>query len=231
MPLSMPFPAVSSLILLLLAWPQALLAQQAAAGGDPLVISSEPLPKGLLRQSYRTRLVGGGGIAPLTWELTSGSLPAGLTLAADGALTGTPTETGLFHFTVTVTDSGKPAQQRNKELTLQVVAPLIVEWSRYPKITGQRVEGAIKVSNQTGDDFDLTVILLAVNDLHRATAVGYQHFKLKENTVELEIPFEENLPRGAYVLNVDVVGEVEVSNTIYRARLVTPDKLQVQQGP
>jgi len=167
----------------------------------------------------------------MRWELASGSLPAGLALAPDGMLSGSPTEVGLFHFTVTVTDSGKPAQQRNQELTLQVVAPLVVEWSRYPAVNGQRVEGAIRVSNQTADDFDLTVIVLAVNEVDRATAVGYQHFKLKKNTVDLDIPFAENLPQGAYQLNADVVGEVEADNAIYRARLVTGDKLQVQQGP
>jgi hypothetical protein len=61
--------------------------------------------------------------------------------------------------------------------------------------------------------------------------VGYQHFVLKNNTVDFEIPFGENLPHGAYALNLDAVAEVEATNTIYRARLVTGEKLQVQQGP
>jgi hypothetical protein len=93
------------------------------------------------------------------------------------------------------------------------------------------VEGAVKVSNQTGQDFDFTVIALAVDETGRATAVGYQHFTLKRGTLDFEIPFGENLPHGAYALNLDAVAEVEPTNTIYRARLVTGDKLQVLQGP
>jgi len=73
--------------------------------------------------------------------------------------------------------------------------------------------------------------MLAVNEIGRATAVGYQHFTLKNNTADLEIPFGENLPRGSYDLNVDAVAEVPATNTIYRARLVPKEKLVVQQGP
>ena len=48
---------------------------------------------------------------------------------------------------------------------------------------------------------------------------------------EFEIPFGENLPFGTYDLNADAVAEVAATNTIYRSRLTTGEKLQVQQGP
>jgi hypothetical protein len=172
-----------------------------------------------------------GGILPLKWEVTAGAQPEGIDLSPDGNLTGVPTEVDSFHFIVTVTDSGKPARALKKEFTLDVVAPLLVEWSRRPKVNGRRVEGAIKVSNQTEQDFDFTFIALAVDPTGRATAVGYQHFTLKKNTEEFEIPFGENLPFGAYDLSADGVAEVAATNTIYRARLSTGEKLQVQQGP
>jgi hypothetical protein len=86
------------------------------------------------------------------------------------------------------------------------------------------------VSNQTDRDFDLTVIVLAVNDIGRATAIGYQHFNLKKETRDLDIPFGETLSRGNYAVNVDVVGEEPISNRIFRARLVT-GKETVTQGP
>ena len=207
------------------------LGQSGAASGERIVVQTASLPKGFLRQQYRFRLEATGGITPLTWAVTSGALPRGMTLSEDGILSGVPTEAGQFRFVVAVTDSGKPPHQRTQELSLDVVAPLVVQWSRYPKVTGQRVECAIKLSNQTGQDFDLTMIALAVNEIGRATAVGYQHFILKKGTLDLEIPFGENLPHGAYTLNVDVVGEVEATNTIYRARLVTGENLQVQEGP
>jgi len=206
-------------------------AQQGAATGEPIVLATAPLPKGFLRQPYHFKLEAQGGITPLRWEVTNGSPPEGIELAPDGTLSGTPLEVDSFHFVVTVTDSGRPVAQKKKEFSLEVVAPLVVEWSKKPKITGHRLDAAIRVSNQTGEDFDFTVIALAVNENGRATAVGYQHFTLKKDTDEFEIPFGENLPQGSYDVNVDAVGEVEATNTIFRARLAPGGKLQVVQGP
>jgi hypothetical protein len=206
-------------------------AQQGAATGEPIVLSTAPLPKAFLRQPYHFKLEAQGGITPLRWEVTNGSPPEGIELAPDGTLSGAPTEVDSFHFVVTVSDNGRPVAQKKKEFVLDVVAPLVVEWSRKPRITGHRLEAAIRVSNQTGNDFDFTFIALAVNENGRATAVGYQHFILKKDTDEFEIPFAENLPQGAYDLNVDAVGEVESTNTIFRARLAPSGKLQVVQGP
>jgi hypothetical protein len=206
-------------------------AQQGAATGEPIVFATTPLPKGFLRQPYHFKLEAQGGITPLRWEITNGSPPEGIELSSDGTLSGAPTEVDSFRFVVTVTDSGKPVAQKKKEFNLEVVAPLVVEWSKKPKITGHRLDAAIRVSNQTGDDFDFTVIALAVNENGRATAVGYQHFTLKKDTDEFEIPFGENLPQGSYDLNVDAVGEVAATNTIFRARLAPEGKLQVVQSP
>jgi hypothetical protein len=206
-------------------------AQQGAATGEPLVVRTASLPKAYLRQQYETHLEARGGIAPLRWEITEGAAPAGIVLGRDGVLSGAPTETGEFKFTVTVTDGGRPAVQRNQQLVLTVVAPLMAQWGRYPKVTGRRLEGSITVSNQTEQDFDLTVIMMAVNETGRATAIGYQRIALKKGTTSLEIPFGENLPEGSYELNVDAVAEVAATNSIYRARLVPKERFQMLQGP
>jgi hypothetical protein len=207
------------------------MAQQAGAIGEPIVLQTRYLPKGFLRQPYHFKLEAQGGILPLKWEVTAGAQPPGIDLSPDGNLTGAPTEVDSFHFVVTITDSGKPARTQKREFTFDVVAPLLVEWSKKPRVNGRRLEGAIKVSNQTEQDFDFTFIALAVDPNGRATAVGYQHFTLKKNTEEFEIPFGENLPFGAYDLNADAVAEVAETNSIYRVHLATAEKLQVQQGP
>ena len=217
------------LLLCFLIVPSVMTAQQSAATGEPIVISSASLPKGFLRQPYRFQLDTKGGITPLTFKVLSGSLPKGVELSPDGVLAGRPSETGEFGFTAAVTDSGKPAQQKSQKFSLQIIEPLLVKWGRPPKVAGQRVQGSLKVSNQTGDDFDLTMVVLAVNASGRATAIGYQHFDLKKNTLDFEIPFGENLPRGTYRINADVVAEVKETGTIYRSRLVA--RAIVQQGP
>jgi len=206
-------------------------AQQGAATGEPLVIRNTSLPKAYLKQHYETRLEAHGGITPLRWEITEGTLPTGVVLGIDGVLSGIPSETGEFKFTVAVTDSGRPAVQRNQQLVLTVVAPLMVQWGRYPKVKGQRLEGSIIVSNQTEQDFDLTAIMMAVNETGRATAIGYQRFSVKKGDTGTEIPFGENLPQGSYELNVDAVAEVAATNSIYRARLVPKERFQLVQGP
>jgi Putative Ig domain len=206
-------------------------AQQSGAIGEPITVTTTSPPKGYLHQAYDFQLEAQGGIPPLEWEITAGVLPRGVKLGIDGHLSGTPMETGDFRVRVTVTDSGKPPREKSQELVLTIVAPLVLRWSRYPQVVGRRVECAIKLSNGTGDDFDLTVIALAVNEIGRATAVGYQHFTLQKNTSDLELSFGENLPAGSYELNVDAVAEIPERNMIHRARLVTTDRLQIQEAP
>ncbi len=47
-----------------------------------------------------------GGVQPYTWTISDGALPAGLTLAPGGTVSGTPTNAGTFAFTVQVADAG-----------------------------------------------------------------------------------------------------------------------------
>lgn len=46
-----------------------------------------------------------GGLGSYTYKVTSGSLPTGLSLTADGVISGSPTASNTYQFTVTVTDS------------------------------------------------------------------------------------------------------------------------------
>ena len=46
-----------------------------------------------------------GGAAPYTYNVVSGTLPAGLTLAAGGVLSGTPTTIGTSTFSIRATDA------------------------------------------------------------------------------------------------------------------------------
>jgi Putative Ig domain len=194
---------------------------QSVSGAESLSIPVENLPKPSLWAPYFFRLPASGGIGLYHWHLISGSLPTGLKLNEAGEFAGTPQETGQSEFNLLLTDSDSPPKQQKKKFTLSIETPLAVAWSRKANVSGQRIEGSIKVSNHTGRDFDLTVIVLAVNEIGRATAIGYQHFSLKKNTRDQEIPFGDTLSRGDYQVNVDVVAEEPVSNRIFRARLVT----------
>lgn len=58
-----------------------------------------------LTKPYSYQFVITGGTAPYTFAVASGALPPGLTLSASGLLSGTPTASGQFTFTVSATDS------------------------------------------------------------------------------------------------------------------------------
>ena len=81
------------------------------AAAAPLTITTTSLPAGTVGSSYNQTVVATGGTIPYAWSLATGSLPAGLTLAPSGAISGTPTKQGTYSFTVSVTDSSTPTKQ------------------------------------------------------------------------------------------------------------------------
>lgn len=75
---------------------------------QPLAVKTTSLPNGVENTAYvGAQLQATGGVAPYTWQITSGALPAGMTLASSGAIANNqvPTQAGAFSFTVQVTDS------------------------------------------------------------------------------------------------------------------------------
>ncbi|GEM_PF-2479389 len=74
------------------------------ASPSPPVITTTTLPNGTVGGAYSQTLAASGGLAPLTWSITAGALPAGLTLSSTGVISGTPTTAGTSNFTVRVTD-------------------------------------------------------------------------------------------------------------------------------
>ncbi|MHC4712700.1 MAG: putative Ig domain-containing protein, partial [Planctomycetota bacterium] len=76
------------------------------AAPDPLVITTTSLPDGQVGVGYSQTLQVTGGVAPYSWAVTVGTLPAGLSLnSGTGEISGTPTTPETANFTVEVTDS------------------------------------------------------------------------------------------------------------------------------
>ena len=70
-----------------------------------ITLTPETLPAGLFAVSYPLQLTAVGGTAPYRYAVTSGALPAGLTLSNQGLFTGAPNAAGTFTVTITVTDA------------------------------------------------------------------------------------------------------------------------------
>ncbi|PXV59883.1 Putative Ig domain-containing protein [Dyella jiangningensis] len=83
-----------------------------------IVLSPASLPVSTVATAYSQAITASGGTAPYTFAVTSGSLPAGLTLSGAGMLSGTPTAGGSFSFTVTATDANTNAGSQSYSLTV-----------------------------------------------------------------------------------------------------------------
>lgn len=70
-----------------------------------ITLAPVTLPFGVVSISYSTNITASGGSAPLTFGVTGGTLPGGLTLSSAGLLSGKPTAAGTNTFTVTATDT------------------------------------------------------------------------------------------------------------------------------
>ncbi len=198
----------------------------------PLSIGTESLPRPLLHQQYHVELKATGGVAPLEWKISRGNLPEGVDLdPSTGVISGVPAKPGEMELTISVVDS--VGNTISRDYKIKVVAPLLIEWSTFPRVQGDQVLGAVKVSNGTKDPFDLTVIILAVNEHDKAFALGYQRMELQPETTDIEIRFGQgsNLPFGSYVVHADAVAEVAGKGSIFRGRLQTPTPLVVSPGP
>ncbi len=87
----------------------------------PLTVTTANLPSGTVGTAYSAALTATGGVAPLgAWSLSQGTLPAGLALAPDGAITGIPTAAGTSTFTVRITDAANTAATRQLTISIQL---------------------------------------------------------------------------------------------------------------
>lgn len=87
------------------------------------VIATTSLPGVLNGANYNQQIIANGGVAPLVFSISSGSLPPGLHLNTNGFVTGRPTvDGGNFNFTVLVTDQGTPPLTAMQSYTIAVGA-------------------------------------------------------------------------------------------------------------
>jgi hypothetical protein len=207
-------------------------APDQAEAEQGLVIEPAELPQTYAHGDYQVQFHAQGNYVPvLQWKVQSGTLPPGIRLEDNGLLHGSAERTGEFQFVVSVRDGGQPQQALQHGYVIKVVDALTVAWKTPPRVSGNRIDGSVEVTNTAADDMDLTFDAKAIAENGRATEIGYQHFRLKRGTVGMVLPLGETLPHGAYLVNVTVVGEVARRNAIYRQMLQMPAPLQVTVGP
>lgn len=106
-------------------------------------ITTTSLSNGTAEAAYSTTLLA-DGTAPITWSVTSGSLPEGLSLdASTGMISGTPTAEGGSTFTVT---AANVYGSDSREFTLSIDKPVVIP------VTGVKLDKTSLTLQETGSD-------------------------------------------------------------------------------
>jgi hypothetical protein len=90
---------------------------------EPVVhVTTTSLPDAGGGMSYSATVDVEGGIAPYSWDITSGGLPDGLHLeASSGTIQGTSSSLGTFPFTIRAVDSDSPSKEDVQHLSITVL--------------------------------------------------------------------------------------------------------------
>ncbi|MBQ7560937.1 MAG: putative Ig domain-containing protein [Synergistaceae bacterium] len=90
----------------------------------PIIQNSE-LPDGSIQEFYSASLYA-SGTSPITWKISSGSLPTGLNLdSSTGIISGAPSKAGTFEFAVKASNN-TGSDTKNYSLTIEGIAPQIL---------------------------------------------------------------------------------------------------------
>lgn len=132
----------------------------AAVSQTALAIEGEAaLPEATEENSYAAILTASGGVPPYTWSLIPGAvLPSGLSLSADGVITGTPLVNGPYSFAVQVRDSSTVPQLAQSVFSIEIdaapapdpTAPLVTTTSLTAAKVGTPYLAVLTASGGTG---------------------------------------------------------------------------------
>nr|WP_281720725.1 DUF4082 domain-containing protein [Nitrosomonas nitrosa] len=135
----------------------------------PLTITTTSLPDGKPNVVYTTTLAANGEVTPYTWSLAGGALPTGLSLAGStGVISGTPTATGTFTFTVQVTAAN--GQSVTKPLSI-IVSDFVTLWP------GATIPGVV----DAGADSSVELGVKFRSDVN-GSVTGVRFYKASTNT-------------------------------------------------
>ncbi|HEV2083091.1 MAG TPA: IPT/TIG domain-containing protein [Brevundimonas sp.] len=136
-----------------------------------IVVSPNTLPGATRGVAYSQPIAASGGVGPLGFAVTAGALPGGLTLSPSGVLSGIPSTTGVYNFTIAATDqstgSGPYSGSRAYSLNVGQGAPVITglsvaashQFQTTPvTITGSEFTGATSVLFGTAPAASFTVV-------------------------------------------------------------------------
>ena len=137
----------------------------------PVITTPPDLPDAFIGAAYTTTLAAVSGAPPLAFAVTGGSLPPGLALSADGAISGVPSANGFFTFTVEATDGAGGTTSR--------VFGLLVDADAGPTLANISTRGMVGSGNDLmiggfviGGTAPKTVLVTAVGPAMRRAGIA-----------------------------------------------------------
>ncbi len=124
----------------------------------PIVMTPSPLPGATINVGYSQQLSQTGGVGTVTYALTSGTMPTGITINGTGLISGTPTVAGTYNFTITATGSNGCSSAQSFTI---VVCPVITLTPGSPLPSGTVAAAYSQVISQTGGTGTFTYTVTA----------------------------------------------------------------------
>jgi large repetitive protein len=187
-------------------------------GVDKLVITSATLPGASAGRSYSTTLGAAGGRTPYRWTI-NGDLPAGLSLAADGTISGTPQTVGTASFIATVTDALGLKASRTLSITVTATdtPSLSIEGLADTATNNQTLPFTLRVGSALGLPVTGRLTLTFVPDSIHGTDDPNVRFANNTRTLDFTIPANSttvNLTGTASFGTGTLAGTIRIDSTL-----------------
>ncbi|BDF58724.1 hypothetical protein CE91St36_15410 [Christensenellaceae bacterium] len=161
-------------------------------------ITTDPLPDGKVGEAYSQTLTA-TGTKPITWSISGGALPDGLTLKeTTGEISGTPTADGTAKFTVTAENS---AGSDTKELSITITKASAAEYTVTVTTAGNGTAFASPAKAAAGTEITLTATPDKGYHLKEwqvesptGLVITNNKFTMPDSNVEVKAIFEEDAP-------------------------------------
>ena len=199
-------------------------------------ITTVSLPNGVEGEAGYSQTLTASGTAPITWTLDNGALPTGLSLATNGTISGTPTVSGTFNFTV---KAANIAGSNTKALAIVIVpaTPYIITGSGAaftatkngstigtPNQPIQTVIDAIK-TNAAGNDCEIQfgngAVVLDIGtdyiDFDGTGSPGWGKITLLGKITSENATYDQGTISLQNGVSIDIKGEIENAGAYGRA--------------
>jgi len=139
-------------------------------------ITTTTVPNGTVNTAYSAAIATTGGCAPATWIITSGTLPAGITMTPSNkpislSLAGTPTNAATYSFTVKVKGCGAGTSTKSYTVTIQPMANHVVSLN-WQASTSQNIAGYNVYRSPDGATWKKINVSLTASTLYSDSTVS-----------------------------------------------------------